>query len=313
MPVRFFQKLFSHILFSMLLLCVLSCGGGGEQAAETSPAPPESGGKSTPARIISMAPSITEIVFGLGLGDNVVGVTDFCDYPPEALKKRRIGGVVNPSMETIVALDPDLVLALPSATHESLFRSLRLLGIRVVTLPNDTLDQLFGAIRRIGETTGREAEAEFMTGELRAAIEGVREKVGDAPRRKVMFVVGSEPLFVAGGGTFINEIIEVAGGENIARNSMSKYPQIGIEEIVSRAPDVILYTSLNFELTREQEKAAKKLWSAYPSIPAVKNGEIHGLVADHVTLPGPRLAIGVLETARAIHPEKFLERHSVGD
>ncbi len=120
-----------------------------------------------------------------------------------------------------------------------------------------------------------------------------------------MFIVGVDPLFVVGRGTFLDELITIAGGENIAGESLSKYPQLGIEEVVARAPEVILYTSLNFELTPEQEIQAKKLWSAYPSIPAVKHDRIYGLLADHVTLPGPRLELGVEEMARAIHPEAF--------
>jgi iron complex transport system substrate-binding protein len=190
-------------------------------------------------------------------------------------------------------------------THESLFRSLRLLGINVVTVRNDTLDDLFKTIDKIGEVTSTQREAAEMSSRLRAKFAAVKEGVADRPRRKVMFIVGVEPLYVAGRGTFINELIEIAGGDNIAGDSLSKYPQLGIEKVVSTAPEVILYTSLNFELTPEQEANAKALWSAYPTIPAVKNGRIHGLVADYVTLPGPRLDIGADEMARAIHPEAF--------
>jgi iron complex transport system substrate-binding protein len=296
MPMRIF-----HILFFAVLALSVACGGSGEKAGETAEDAPY------PARIISMAPSITEIVFALGLGDSVVGVSDFCDYPPEARDRTKIGGVVNPNMEAIIALSPDLVLALPNATHESLYRSLRLLGINVITVRNDRLQDLFTTIKKIGEETSRQSEAREMSGALRAKFSEISGKVADLPRRKVMFIVGVDPLFVAGSGTFIDELIEMAGGENIAADSLSKYPRLGSEEVVSRAPDVILYTSLNFELTPEQDAMAKALWSGYPSIPAVKNNRIHGLVADHVTLPGPRLGIGLEEMAHAIHPEAFDE------
>ncbi len=292
----------------VVLLYVL-CGGlmwlaactkqANRQAAEASAE------KQYPSRIITMAPSITEIVFGLGLGDRVVGVSDFSDYTPEARKKPKIGGVVNPNMEAIVALNPDLVIALPNATHESLYRALRQVGIKVVTLPNDTLEDMFNTISTIGKETGTEKAADEMSARLRAKFSEISERVGKFPRRKVMFIVGVDPLFVAGKGTFIDELITLAGGINIAGDSVSKYPQLGIEEVVAREPEVILYTSLNFELTPEQEAKAKKLWSAYPSIPAVRDGRICGLVADDVTLPGPRLARGIEEMARAIHPEAF--------
>ncbi len=304
MKAKMLRRTF-HILLGVALALSVACGGSRKEADEN--APGASGKAAYPARIISMAPSITETVFALGLGDRVVGVSDFCDYPPEALDRPKIGGVVNPNMEAIVALNPDLVLALPNTTHESLFRSLRSFGINVITLRNDRLQDLFTTIERIGEETSTQSEAGEMSEALRAKFSEVSGKVADRPRRKVMFIVGVDPLFVAGRGTFIDELIEMAGGENIAADSLSKYPRLGIEEVVSRAPDVILYTSLNFELTPEQEVMAKALWSGYPSIPAVQNDRIHGLVADYVTLPGPRLAIGVEEMARAIHPEAFDE------
>ena len=292
-----------RLMMCAALLSALSCGRGDGKAAEADSTAREEA--PYPARIVSMAPSSTEVVFARGLGERVVGVSSFCDYPPEALKKPRIGGVVNPNMEAIVALNPDLAIALPNVSHENLFRSLRQLGIRVLTLRNDTLEDLFVTIDRIGEVTSTGAAAQQMSERLRAKFSGVSGKVAAKPRRKVMFIVGVEPLFVAGRGTFIDELITIAGGTNISGDSVSKYPQLGIEEVVARAPDVILYTSLNFELTPEQEVKAKKLWSAYPSIPAVRNGSIHGLVADYVTLPGPRLVLGVEEMARAIHPEVF--------
>jgi len=292
-----------YILILAALCSILSCGKPPEeQPLRAGDAPGEA---PYPARIVSMAPSITEVVFALGLSDRVVGVSAFCDYPPEAAKKPKIGGVVNPNMEAVVALNPDLVLALPNATQESMFRSLRQLGIRVLTLRNDTLEDFFNTIRAIGEVTSTQPAADEMSERLRAKFSDISDRVALEPRRKVMFIVGVDPLFVAGRDTFIDELITIAGGTNIAADSISKYPQLGIEEVVSRAPEVILYTSLNFELTPKQEAEAKRLWSAYPSIPAVKNGRIHGLVADYVTLPGPRLVLGVEEMARAIHPEKF--------
>ena len=300
MKVKMPRRTF-HILLGAVLALSVACGGSRKEAGENTPDKPY------PSRIISMAPSITETVFALGLGDSVVGVSDFCDYPPEALDKARIGGVVNPNMEAIVALDPDLVLALPNATHESLFRSLRLLGINVITLRNDRLQDLFTSIEKIGEEASRQTEAAEMSGTLRAKFSEIGGEVADLPRRKVMFIVGVEPLFVAGRGTFIDELIEMAGGENIAGDSLAKYPRLGAEEVVSRAPDVILYTSLNFELTPEQEVMAKALWSGYPSIPAVRDDRIVGLVADYVTLAGPRLTVGIEQMAHAIHPEAFDE------
>jgi len=261
-----------------------------------------------PNRIVSMAPSITEIVFALGLGEKVVGVSDFCDYPPEAAKRPKVGGLVNPNVEAVIALEPDLVIALPNATHENTYRSLRQLGIKMLSLPNDTIADLYATVETIGQEAGAEAAAAEMIKGLQEKFAEVGSRVADRPKRRVMFIVGMDPLFVAGKGTFINDLIGIAGGENIAGDSSMKYPQLSIEQVVSKAPEVIFYTSLNFELTGDQEKQAEKVWSAYSTIPAVKEGRIHGLVADHVTLPGPRLRIGIEEMARAIHPEAFPQR-----
>ncbi len=157
----------------------------------------------------------------------------------------------------------------------------------------------------IGKETSREQAAEDMVKGLEARFSEVSKKVAAQPRRKVMFVVGVDPLFLAGKGTFIDELIDASGGTNIAHDSISKYPQLGIEEVVARAPEVILFTALNLNPTPEQDRQAKKLWEKYPSIPAVKEGRIYGLIADHVTRPGPRSGLGVEEIARAIHPEVF--------
>ncbi|GAB4331255.1 MAG: hypothetical protein Kow0099_02490 [Candidatus Abyssubacteria bacterium] len=296
-----------YILLFVSLISFFSCSGRTDNQVEAQPE--ASAPAPRPARIVSMAPNITEILFALGLGDRVVGVTDYCDYPPEALKKPKVGGVVNPNLEAIVALAPDLVLAVPNVTQNTLFRTLRQFGIKVVTLPDESLADLFETIRLIGEETSRQKQAERMIQQLTAKFDEVRATTANLPRKKVMFVVGVNPLFVAGRGTFINELIQIAGGENIAGDSLSKYPQLGIEKVVTEAPEVILYTSLNYDLSSEQTERAKELWSPYQSLPAVKDGRIHGLVADHVTLPGPRLMLGVEEMARAIHPEAFREEH----
>jgi iron complex transport system substrate-binding protein len=300
------MKPLKHLLFLfplLVLIGAMSCGKKPKGAASSSgDARAE---EVSPPRLVSTAPSITEILFGLGLGDHVVGVSDFCDYPPEAARLPKVGGVVNPNVEAIIALEPDLVLGVPNVTHENLYRSLRQLGIKMLDLPNESIEDLYAMIRRIGEETNTEQQAEEMASRLQAKFAEVSKRVSGSPKRKVMFVVGMDPLFVAGNGTFINELITLAGGENIAADSAMKYPQVSIEEAVARAPEIIFYTSLNFELTQQQENQAKKIWSPYSSIPAVKEGRIYGLEADHVTLPGPRLEIGIEEMARRIHPEAY--------
>jgi iron complex transport system substrate-binding protein len=299
----YLRNVTATVLIVILLTAASGCGKQKTGEAESAAKQPSSA--EYPARIVSMAPSITEVLFALGLGPRVVGVSDFCNYPPEASRKKKIGGIVNPSIETIIALNPDLVIGLPNPTQESMLHSLRSLGIRVLTFPNDTIADMYNTIRAIGKETSTEKATDELVGRLQAKFSEVSSKVASQPLRKVMFVVGVDPLFVAGKGTFIDELIGIAGGTNIATDSISKYPQLGIEEVVARAPEVILFTALNLNPTPEQDAEARKLWEKYPSIPAVKKGRIYGLNADHVTRPGPRSGLGAEEIARAIHPEVF--------
>ena len=252
----------------------------------------------TPQRIISLAPSNTEILFALGLGGRVVGVTDYCDYPPEALNKTKVGGYANPDIEKIVALDPDLILV-AHGTPIEVVSSMAGLGLTVFGIKTTDLDDLVNDIRRIAEITDTEAEAQALTLEMESRIQAVTNQTDELGQRpRVFYIVWHDPLWTAGSGTFIHELIEKGGGVNIFQN-VSGYPTISIEEVIARDPEIIITSEWSYEWATNASELA--------STNASQTGRIYTLDDDLVQRPGPRLVEGLEWFAHFIHPEIFGE------
>jgi iron complex transport system substrate-binding protein len=252
----------------------------------------------TPQRIISLAPSNTEILFALGLGDKVVGVTDYCDYPPEALDKEKVGGYVNPDIEKIVALNPDLVLV-AYGTPIDVINAMVGLGLTVFGIKTTDLDDLLNDIRRVGEITDKEVEAQALTFEMESRIQAVTNQTEELEQRpRVFYIVWHDPLWTAGSGTFINELIEKAGGVNICQN-ITGYATISIEEVVALNPEIIIASEWSYDWAMNATELA--------STNASQTGRIYTLDDDLVQRPGPRLVEGLEWFAHFIHPEIFEE------
>jgi iron complex transport system substrate-binding protein len=252
----------------------------------------------TPQRIVSLAPSNTEILFALGLGDKVVGVTDYCDYPPEALNKTKVGGYATPDIEKIVALNPDLVLV-AYGTPMDVINSMVGLGLTVFGLKTTDLDDLLNDIRTIGKITGKEAKANALTSEMESKIQAVTNQTEELEQRpRVFYIVWNDPLWTAGSGTFINELIEKAGGVNICQN-ITGYTTISIEEVVARDPEIIITSELSYDWAINASELA--------STNASKTERIYTLDDNLVQRPGPRLVEGLEWFAYLIHPEIFEE------
>ena len=259
-----------------------------------------------PQRIISLAPSLTETVFALGLGDRLVGVSAYCDYPPAAADIDKVGTFLTPSIEAIVAKKPDVVLAIPSPGNRSGVESLQKLGIRVVVVDPNTLAETKNAILTIGEALDRKAEAQALLARIDAQFAAVAGKLGDVPQRRVLMVVGQTPLIAVGTGTFQNELIEQARGINVAAVAGSTWPHLSLEYAIAAAPQVIIDTSMGNE-ERPGAGGALAFWSAYPVIPAVRDTRVYGYKAYAVLRPGPRIGEAFEAIARFIHPEKFAD------
>src|SRR4030042_778718 len=252
----------------------------------------------TPQRIISLAPSNTEILCALGLGERIVGVTDYCDYPPEALNKTKVGGYANPDAEKIVALNSDLVLV-AHGTPMDVINNLVGLGLTVFGIKTTDLDDLLNDVRRIGEITDTEAEAQALTFEMESRIQAVANQTDELEQRpRVFYIVWHDPLWTAGSGTFINELIEKSGGVNIFQN-VTGYPTISIEEVIARDPEIIITSEWSYEWAINASELA--------STNASQTGRIYTCEDDLVQRPGPRLIDGLEWFAHFIHPEIFEE------
>ena len=246
-------------------------------------------------RIVSLAPSTTEILYALGVGDRLVGVDQYSDWPPEAQKVPRVGSDLSPSVERILGLRPDVVFIATSANSRELPAELERLGVRVVISHVETLDDLWRDIGVTADAVGRHDAGAALVSTLRARVAATHARVAALPPVKAMVVVWADPLTVVGGHSFVDDAIRAAGGDNIAGDSPQPYPQYSVERMVARAPEVIVVGS---------HKAGTTLTplTAHASVPAVKNGRVHAIDGDLLFRPGPRIVDGIELLARLFHP-----------
>lgn len=263
-----------------------------------------------PERIVSLAPSITETLFALGLGNRVAGVTEYCDYPPEVPESveggelETVGGFATVNVEKVVDLEPDLIISTTGVQRDHLNR-LEELGETVVALEGDNIPDVTEDIRLIGRMTGASQRAEAVAENMEDEMAEIVEKVGGLPqgrRPKVFYELGVEPLFTAGRGSFIHEIIELAGGRNIAENS-GEYSAFSKEKIIESDPDVFVIGVHGSELSLSTVEGVEK---RFAGIGAVEESRIYKLSPteiDMFTRAGPRLIRALEKMARYLHPE----------
>jgi iron complex transport system substrate-binding protein len=260
-------------------------------------------------RIVSTAPSVTEILFALGLGDRVVGVSTFCRYPPEAANRPKVGTFINPNLEPILALRPDLVIVIKNPIR--LAERLVALNVRVLETDQDSLAGIETSIRRIGVACGVQERAAALDASLRGGFDEVRRAVAGRPRRKLAFLVGRSPgelqgMVAVGRGSYLNELIELAGGVNVFADAPVPYPKVSLEEILARDPDVIVDMGEMADtagVTEAQKRAVVALWGRYPALAAVRAGRVHAVADDIFVVPGPRVTEAARALARLLHPE----------
>ncbi|NLH27874.1 MAG: cobalamin-binding protein [Syntrophomonadaceae bacterium] len=255
-----------------------------------------------PERIVSLTPSNTEILFALGLGEKVVGVTSYCDYPEEAKDKPKIGDLKG-NVEAIVASEPDLVLA-KGILNDDAVEKLRKLDIPVLCLDPESIEGVYRAIELIAKATGTNEKGEEIIGEMKEKIDSVEKKVAKIPqeeRLRVFIEVGSDPLYTAGKETFVDELVVLAGGINIA-DDIKGYQMYSSEAVVKNNPDVILSAdSYYVDIKQEIKKRA-----GWEEIKAVQEGKvIDELDTNLLNRPGPRSALAVELIAKALYPEIF--------
>jgi iron complex transport system substrate-binding protein len=254
-------------------------------------------------RIISLAPSVTETVFALGVGDRLVGVSTYCDYPPEVEHIDRVGTFLTPNVEAIVAKRPDVIIAVPTPGNQAPVESLRRLGFKVIIVDPNTIAEIEQSLVTIGRELGREPEAHALVARIDERLAALQARLADAPQRKVLMVVGHTPLIAVGEGTFQNELIRLAHGTNLAGAAGGAWPHLSIEFAIAADPEVIIDTSMGNEETAGA--GALAFWKAFPTIPAVHAGHVYGYKTYQLLRPGPRIPEAFEAVARFIHPERF--------
>jgi iron complex transport system substrate-binding protein len=256
-------------------------------------------------RIVSMAPNLTEILFALGLDEKIVGVTRDSDYPPAAVEKPRVGDFWQVDIEAVIAARPDLVITLGFDRQKNLAHRLGRIGCKCLVVDIEKVDDLFEAIRRIGHASGSLARAEKLIAQIANELVEIEMFVKESEPVKLLWVVQREPLRIAGPDTFVNEMIELAGGKNVIGSTVHKYPPIGPEQIIASGVEVIIEPAMVTGQLEGQQESAIEFYSRYRNVPAVVNNRIYVIDGDTVSRLGPRLCEGVQTIGRCLRPELF--------
>lgn len=269
------------------------------------PAPAE------PRRIVSTAPSITETVFALGAGNRLVGVTNYCHYPPEAQKITKTGTYLEPQTETILALKPDLVITEDSPLHsKDLFSTL---GLSVVKVRFETVADIYASIRTIAAALGVQPRGEALVTSIQKDLDAVRKSVAGRPPVSVMFLVGRTPnvlegMVATGNAAYMNEVMQIAGGRNVFRDAPMRYFRVSQEQVIARNPEVILDMGDMADtagVTDAHKREVVALWNRMPMLEAVEHKRVYAIASDIYVVPGPRVVECARAFARTLHPEVF--------
>lgn len=307
------KKIGILMLIAFLVLSVAGCGSNstgqtGSQQAQSNSAFPvtikdfmgrEFTIEKEPQRIVSMAPSNTEILYELGLADKIVGVSDYDDYPPEVSQKPKMGGFSTPNIEAIAGAEPDVVLVDDGTFGKENAEKLEEMGIPVIITVPDSFDDIYTSYEMIGKITGTQDKAEEIIKKIKDGISSIQEKVKDRDRPKVYFAVSvGQSNYTAGKGTFIDAAINIAGGENVA-SDVEGWQDYSLEKLVEHNPDIIIATNHAGDVDKLNEKPG------YKETNAAKNGKIFVIDENIITRPTERILEGINELAKIIHPEVF--------
>ncbi len=291
-------------VLALLAGAVLTGGCGG--VADV--VPPGGDSDAAPQRIVSLAPSLTETLFALGLGDRVVGVTRYCAHPPEALALPKVGGHLDPNFEAIVSLEPDLVVVIPSSSENG--QRLESLGIRVLEVDQHDVQAVLESVEIVAETCGVADRGADLRAEIDRRLAAIRRVVEHAVRPRTVVVVGHQAgddavrsVWAAGSDTFYDGVLRIAGGDNAVTGGLARYPELSREGLASLDPDVVLDVIAGLEDRRLDLEAVHESWMRLTELRAVREQRINVLVGDQMVVPGPRLPEMVETIARALHPD----------
>jgi iron complex transport system substrate-binding protein len=301
-----------NLIFALALIVsafALSCSSRREAAAPTATTEmrevTDEAGKRVrvpahPQRIITLAPNLTEIVYAIGAGDQLVGNTTFCDYPPEAKQVTKVGDTLQPNIERIIALRPDVIFVTTASQLETFTKQLSERGIAVfVTDPHD-LEGVFRSIKTLGDLLGQQEQAEKLVGNLRARAAAVEDAVRVRPVVTVFYQVSPSPLWTAGRRSWITDLIRRAGGKSVTAEVEGEWMRYSDEAAMASRPEAIIMATSDSMNGEKMEVAA-----ALQKSPAALDKHVYGINGDFLSRPGPRLVDGLEQMARVLHPEVF--------
>jgi iron complex transport system substrate-binding protein len=255
---------------------------------------PSASASAAPRRIVSTTPSITEILYALGLGDRVAGVTRFCRYPPEAQSKPKIGDFINPNLEAIAALRPDLVIVQTNPVRLS--ERLAALHLRSIEIDQQDVEAIYRSIRMVAKAAGVPERGERLNQSIREGLNEIQQRSAHSAKTRALFVVGRAPgrldgLIVVGGKSYLSQLLSIAGGENVFSDAAGSYPQVSLEEVIARNPDVIIDMGEMAEVrtvTDATKRMVLKLWQPVAAVKAVRERSVFPVSGDMFVVPGPR-------------------------
>jgi iron complex transport system substrate-binding protein len=297
------------VLLGLRCLLVSPVSGFLPQASsptpQVSPSTPHAPG---PARIISLIPSVTEMLFAIGAGDAVVGVSTFDHYPHDVETRTKVGGLLDPDFERILSLRPDLVVVY--GTQSGLIERLARAHVPMFNYEHAGLADVTRTLRQIGARVGRAEAGNRLALDIEKRLTDIQARIGGRPRPRTMIVFEREPgalrgIFASGGVGFLHDILETAGGTNVFADVRRQSLQVTSELALARAPEVILEIRAGPEWTPARAASERNVWRALASMPAVRTGRIYLLTDEVMSIPGPRVPEAALEMARRLHPDIF--------
>jgi iron complex transport system substrate-binding protein len=261
-----------------------------------------------PGRIVSLVPSATEMLFAMGAGSRVVAVGSFDVYPPEVAPLPKVGALLDPNVERILSLRPDLMVCYASQTD--LRTQLTRAGIRVFPYRHGSLPDILATMKELGAAIGSPRDGEALALRVSGELTRIRQRVAGRPRPRVMLVIGRETqslrtLNVSGGYGFLHDLVELAGGQNVFADARRESLNISTETVLARAPQVILELRYTDPPAPDVIARERGTWNALSSVPAVKDGRVILLYGGELVVPGPRVVVTALTFARALHPDRM--------
>ena len=301
-PVNFHQTT-NVAIRKVLIICLLSFYLSGLAPQNVSAAY---------QRIISTSPSITEILFAIGAGNRVVGVTDFCSYPERACSLPSIGGPLNPSTEAWISLKPDLIIH--QTDSEIIHKNANNFGIPSLAVSVENIKSILTTTQKIADLLNIPRQGQQLVQKLKTGIKLYQTRLNSQIPKQVLLLLGdtndpARDLYAVGKGTFLDELLSIAGGENVLPNTMAKYPKLSKEFIISKSPEVIIEVGPMSNITKTETKKRKQDWDKFSTIRAVQTDNIHFIGADYILIPGPRLLNIIGKFSHTIHPNLFSDRN----